>query len=153
MHSDWPIRGSVSVERTMAQPMNDNNPLSGVRALVVEDDFLLAMDVEATLAAAGAVVVDVCHTLDEAFARGDADDFAVAVLDFSLGSESVAPFARRLDRRNIPFVLHTGMARSDPSLAEWSNHPIVEKPSSPRALVSAVKNILAREPQRRQGRR
>jgi hypothetical protein len=26
-------------------------------------------------------------------ARGDADDFAVAVLDFGLGSDTVAPFA------------------------------------------------------------
>ena len=137
----------------MAQPMNDNNPLRGVTALVVEDDLLLAMDVEATLADVGAVVVGVCHTLAEALERGDSDDFAVAVLDFSLGSELVAPFARRLERRNIPFILHTGMPRGDPSLAEWRNHLIVEKPSSPHVLVSAIRKILAREPQRRQGRR
>lgn len=137
----------------MAQSMNDNNPLSGVTALVVEDDLLLATDVEATLADAGAVVVAVCHTLGEALERGGVDDFSVAVLDFSLGSESVTPFARRLERRGIPFILHTGMPRSDLSLAEWKNHPIVEKPSSPFALVSAIRTILACEPQRRQGRR
>ncbi len=135
----------------MAQSMNDNHPLSGVTALVVEDDLLLAMDVEATLADAGAVVVGVCHTLAEAMERGDSDDFAVAVLDFSLGSESVTPFARRLERRDIPFILHTGIPRSNPSLADWRNHPIVEKPSSPRALVSAIRSALAPESRRRQG--
>jgi DNA-binding response OmpR family regulator len=139
--------------KTMVYPMNDNNPLRGVTVLVVEDDLFLAMALEDTLVGMGAVVVDVCHTLDEAMARADADDFAVAVLDFSLGSHSVTPLARRLARRNVPFVLHTGMSRSEPSLSEWRDFPIVEKPASPHKLVAAIKSVWAREPARRQGRR
>ena len=50
----------------MVHSMNDNSPLSGATVLVVEDDLLLAMDLEDTLVGMGAVVVDVCHTLDEA---------------------------------------------------------------------------------------
>ena len=49
----------------MVHSMNDNNPLSGVNVLVVEDDLFLAMALEDTLVGMGAVVVDVCHTLDE----------------------------------------------------------------------------------------
>jgi DNA-binding response OmpR family regulator len=127
----------------MVQSMNDNSPLSGVTVLVVEDDLLLAMDLEATLVGAGAVVVAVCHTLDEAMARADAEDFTVAVLDFSLGSDSVTPLARRLARRNTPFILHTGMPRGEPSLMEWRNYPIVEKPASRHALVSALRAMAA----------
>ena len=82
----------------MVQSMNDN-PLSGVRVLVVEDDALLAMDLEETLVEAGAIVVGVCQTLDEGMARANDDDFAVAVLDFSLGPDTVSPVARRLVRR------------------------------------------------------
>ena len=137
----------------MAHSMNDNSPLSGVTVLIVEDDLLLAMDLEDTLVGMGAAVVGVCHTLDEALARADADDFAVAVLDFSLGSQSVTPLARRLARRNVPFILHTGMSRSEPSLMEWRDSLIVEKPASPHTLVAAIKNALAREPARRQGQR
>ena len=135
----------------MGHSMNDNYPLSGVTMLVVEDDLLLAMDIEDTLAGMGAVVVDVCHTLDEAMARADVDDFAVAVLDFSLGSDSVAPLARRLARRNVPFILHTGMSRSEPSLMEWRDSIIVEKPASPRTLATAIRSALERQPARRQG--
>jgi DNA-binding response OmpR family regulator len=127
----------------MVEPTNDNSPLSGVTVLVVEDDLLLAMDLEATLVGAGAVVVDVCYSLDEAMTRGEADDFSVAVLDFSLGPDSVAPFARRLVSRDIPFILHTGMSRNEPSLMEWANYPIVEKPASPQTLVSAVRAMAA----------
>ena len=123
----------------MVHSMNDNNPLSGVTVLVVEDDLFLAMALEDTLVGMGAV--DVCHTLDEAMARADGDDFAVAVLDFSLGSHSVTPLARRLARRSVPFILHTGMSRSEPSLMEWRNIPIVEKPASPHTLVAAIKSV------------
>ena len=136
----------------MVHSMNDNNPLSGVTVLVVEDDLFLAMDLEETLAGMGAAVVAVCHTLDEAMAWADADDFALAVLDFSLGSDST-PLARRLARRNVPFILHTGMSRSEPSLMEWRDSLIVEKPASPHTLAVAIKSALAREPARRQGRR
>ena len=137
----------------MVHSVNDNNPLSGVTVLVVEDDLLLAIALEDTLVGMGAVVLDVCHTLDQAMAWADADDFAVAVLDFSLGSQAVTPLARRLARENVPFILHTGMSRSEPSLSEWRNFPIVEKPASPHTLVAAIKGVLAREPARRQGSR
>jgi DNA-binding response OmpR family regulator len=127
----------------MVQSMNDHDQLRGVSVLIVEDDPLLAMDLEATLVGAGAVVVDRCRTLDEAMLRADAGDFAVAVLDFGLGSETVSPLARRLVNRGVPFVLYTGKSRREPSLAEWSDCPIVEKPASPRALVTAVRTVLS----------
>ena len=127
----------------MIQNANAYNSLDGVRVLVVEDDPLLAMDLEATLAEAGAVVVDLCRTLDQALARAGADDFAIAVLDFSLGAETASPVARRLVNRGVPFVLYTGKPRNEPSLAEWSDRLIVEKPASARTLVSAVKAALS----------
>jgi DNA-binding response OmpR family regulator len=135
---------SVSRKNAMVQSMNDNDPLSGVRVLVVEDDSLLAMDLQDTLVDAGAVVVGVCKTLDEAMARANVDDFAVAVLDFSLGSETASPLARRLVRRGVPFVLYTGKSRREPSLAEWRDRPIVEKPAPARVLLSAVRTALSR---------
>jgi DNA-binding response OmpR family regulator len=136
---------SLSIrKKKMVQSINDNNPLSGVRILVVEDDSLLAMDLEETLVEAGAVVVDVCQTLDEAMARASVDDFSIAVLDFSLGQDTASPVARRLVGRGVPFILHTGKSRREPSLAEWSDWPIVEKPAPPRVLVSALRTALSR---------
>jgi DNA-binding response OmpR family regulator len=127
----------------MVHSANDHRPLSEVRVLVVEDDPLMAIDLEDTLADAGAVVVDLCRTLDEAMARANGDDFAVAVLDFGLGTDTASPVARRLVRRGVPFILYTGKSSGDPSLAEWAC-PIVQKPASPRELVSAVRTVLSR---------
>jgi DNA-binding response OmpR family regulator len=128
----------------MMQSRNDHDKLTGVTVLVVEDDPLLAMDLETTLVGAGAVVVGLCRTLDEAMLRADGADFVVAVLDFGLGSDTVSPLARRLFDRGVPFVLYTGKSRHEPSLAEWRDCSIVEKPASPRTLVSAVRTVLAR---------
>jgi CheY-like chemotaxis protein len=138
------ITAVAAESRKMIHSTNDRDLLSGVRVLVVEDDPLLAMDLDATLVGAGAVVVDLCRTLDEALLRADADDFVVAVLDFGLGSETVSPVARRLVDRGVPFVLYTGKSRHEPSMAEWRDCSIVQKPASTRALVSAVRTVLAR---------
>jgi CheY-like chemotaxis protein len=138
------VSSPVSVNPRRSQPMNEGNPLSGVRVLVVEDDSLLAMDLKDTVADAGTVVVGVCQTLDEAMTRADVDDFAVAVLDFSLGPDTASPLARRLVRRGVPFVLYTGKSRRASTLAEWRDCPIVQKPASPRALLSALRTVLPR---------
>jgi DNA-binding response OmpR family regulator len=135
----------------MVQSINDNSPLSGLTVLIVEDDCLMAMDLEATLIGAGARVADICFTLDEAMARGNAEDFAVAILDFSLGSDCVTPFARGLARRGIPFIFHTGASRAE--MAEWGQSPIIAKPASSRTLVSALSAITPRQQDRRQHRR
>ena len=127
----------------MSMTNKQRDCLDGVRVLVVEDDPLLLMDLEAILVNAGAVVVGMCQTLNDAMRRSDAADFSVAVLDFRLGSDNVSPVARRLVNRGVPFVLYTGQSRHEPSLAEWRHCSIVEKPAPPRALISAVHDVLA----------
>ena len=121
---------------------NGGKCLEGVRVLIVEDDPLLLLDLELTLAGEGAVVVGLCQTLDEALKRSEPVDFAVAVLDFCLGDQNASPVARRLEDQGVPFVFYTGQARHEPSLAQWRHCPIVEKPSPPHALVCAVKAAL-----------
>ena len=128
----------------MTQAKNGGKTLEGVRVLVVEDDPLLLLDLELTLSGAGAVVVGLCQTLDEALRRSNPIDFAVAVLDFRLGEEIASPVARRLEDHGVPFVFYTGHARQEASLAEWRHCPIVEKPSPPHALIGAVKAALPR---------
>ncbi len=124
---------------------NDNrSTLDGVRVLVVEDDPFLLMDLEGVLSSAGAIVIGLCQTLSEALACAERTDFSVAVLDFRLGSETVTPVAQRLDSRGVPFVLYTAQARHESAIARWSRFPIVEKPSPPQVLLSAVEAALAR---------
>jgi hypothetical protein len=67
---------------------------------------------------------------------------AAAILDMRLGRETVAPVARRLARRGIPFVFYTGQLDTAAMRAEWPDCTIVPKPSQPCAIVKAVADLL-----------
>lgn len=112
--------------------------LAGVHVLVVEDDFLILMELDAVLHDAGAEVVDSCRTIEAALARLDKDAIGVAVLDLRVGRESIAPVARRLAERGVPFVFYTGQIESDPIIKAWPAARFVQKPASSRTIVDAV---------------
>ena len=128
----------------MMQPINDNNPLSGVRVLVVEDDKLLAMDLEETLIDAGAIVVGVCQILNEGMVRANDDDFVVAVLDFSLGTDACRRSRAAWSARASRSFSTRGSRGANRAWAEWTDRPIVEKPAQPRVLLAALKTALSR---------
>jgi DNA-binding NtrC family response regulator len=115
--------------------------LSGVRVLVVEDEFLIMLELVALLEEAGAVVVGPCSSVKQALALLDHEDFSAAILDVRLGSESVSPVAHELSRRGLPFVFYTGQAHSDPLVAEWPNATVIGKPAAPRAIVTEIARI------------
>ena len=114
----------------------------GARVLVVEDDFLIRIDLEATLLEAGAEITGLCASVQQALEaiRLDAPD--AAILDVRLGKETVGPVARELTSLGIPFVFYTGQVGADATLDEWSQHKVLPKPSQPRAIVAAVANLL-----------
>jgi DNA-binding NtrC family response regulator len=124
----------------MAGPARHGNTseLNGIRVLLVEDDFLILMALEDALEEAGAEIVAQCRTVGEALEHVEEDDFGVAVLDMRLGRETVAPVARRLSERGVPFVFYTGQLESDPIFKEWSDHALVHKPARTAVLVEAV---------------
>jgi DNA-binding response OmpR family regulator len=117
-------------------------PLSGAYVLLVEDDFLVSVDVEAALAAAGAQVIK-SRTLRDGLALADQEPFAAAILDIRLGHENVAPVARRLAERGIPFFFYSGQVDIDAIRTEWPEHKIIWKPARPRAIVDTIAEVIA----------
>jgi len=110
--------------------------------LIVEDDFLLLSDLEMILLEGGAGRVDSCRTIEEALARANADDIEAAVLDVRVGHESIAPVARQLAARGIPFVFYTGQVGNDRMIAEWPGCKIVSKPAQSQVIVAAIAELL-----------
>jgi DNA-binding NtrC family response regulator len=116
--------------------------LRGARVLVVEDDALLLMELEAILLDAGAQVVSVCRTVEDGLAAAQQDGITAAVLDVRIGRDTIAPVARQLASRGTPFVFYTGQVGNDPAIAEWRDHAIVEKPAQAKVIISAVAGLL-----------
>lgn len=117
-------------------------PLHGAHILVVEDDFVLRLELETVLRGAGAAVVRTCATVAEALRSIDGEKFAAAILDMRLGRETVAPVARKLADLGTPFVFYTGQVASDAVIAQWPKVPVVSKPALPVMLIRAVSEVL-----------
>jgi DNA-binding response OmpR family regulator len=121
-------------------------PLRGARLLLVEDDALLLMELEAILLEAGAEMAGCCRTVRDALAVAGGGDVDAAILDVRLGRETIAPVARRLASRGTPFIFYTGQVESDPQLAEWTGHRVLSKPARAGAIVAAIAEVLHSAP-------
>jgi DNA-binding NtrC family response regulator len=110
--------------------------------LVVEDEFIIALELQTNLEDAGAVVVGPAHSLRSAMELARREDISVATLDLRLGRDSVSPVARLLGERGIPFIFYSGQPESDPARAEWPQCTVLSKPAMPADLVAAVAKIV-----------
>ncbi|MCZ0963753.1 response regulator [Paracoccus benzoatiresistens] len=123
--------------------MSDPGP--GIRRiLVVEDDYLLALDLQDNLADAGALVVGPVGTLAQALERIRAEaHLDGAILDVNLGGEQAYPAADLLAERGVPFVFTTGYGAS--AMPERFSHVTrFEKPVSVAAIRQALAGLFAR---------
>ena len=114
--------------------------LQGERFLVVEDEPLIAIDVQATLERAGASVV-VARTMPEALRYAESPALSAGVLDFRVGSHDAEPVCEALNRRAVPFIFFTGLAGQLSS--RWAATPVVGKPATPEKIVGALQFVLS----------
>jgi DNA-binding NtrC family response regulator len=125
--------------------MNDRPARS---ILVVEDEPLLAMDLERLLGEVGFRVVGPATTTAKAIRFiGDARP-DLAVLDLNLGGEMVFRLLDVLAERAIPFLIVTGHS---PEMVpeQHRNRPFLQKPYDPAALLRTVHRLLAGNDNRR----
>jgi DNA-binding response OmpR family regulator len=125
-----------------ASKVDAGRKLKGARILVVEDEALIAFELQATLTDAGAQVIGPSLTLAEAFAVASRESLSAAILDVRLGRDTVGPVARQLAARDIPFLFYTGQVETGPIRAQWPHCKIILKPAPVRTLVGAVAALL-----------
>ena len=118
------------------------SPLVGLRVLVVEDELLLALDLQAILEEAGCKVIGPAMRVDQALQRIAEEVIEAAVLDVNLGHETVFPVADALAERRLPFVFLSGYDR-DTLPERFHDRPLLGKPYSISALL-----VLLQEPLR-----
>jgi CheY-like chemotaxis protein len=117
-----------------------------VSVLVAEDEFLLAMEVEALLSGAGWTVVGPASTLASALKLARASDCDCAVLDVNLRGERVDEVADILAARGIPFVFTTGYGRDHIPALYRGNAAVITKPFQGPQLIQALTELLGEVP-------
>jgi DNA-binding LytR/AlgR family response regulator len=79
-----------------------------MRILIVEDEFLLALDLKLNLEAWGMEVVGPAGRAGEGLALLERQPVDAALLDINLAGETSFDVARALARRGTPFLFITG---------------------------------------------
>ena len=109
--------------------------------LVIEDDPLLAMDLEACLSAAGYCVVGPAATTAQAFRLIENQPLDLVILDLNLGTEMAFALPDFLAERQIPFVILTGHSRTMVA-PHHRDRPFLQKPYVAATLLRTIGDTL-----------
>jgi DNA-binding response OmpR family regulator len=113
------------------------------RILVVEDEYLIALELEVTLRAAGFQVIGPAPDVDAALVLLKAERPDAAILDVNLAGRRVTPVAEALHGMSVPFILASGYAAADlqtePVLRDAVN---VGKIWRPERLLKVLRALL-----------
>jgi DNA-binding response OmpR family regulator len=109
--------------------------LAGQRILVVEEQPLIALDLQRALEGAGAEVV-VARNAAEALGRMGQFDFTAGVIDWRPASEDHRVVARALKQRKVRFLFYATNPPEDVTTVRGA--PIFLKPAHPEEIVKAL---------------
>ena len=116
---------------------------SGVTVLLVEDDFIVAFDMQTALEEQGARVIGPAASLDEARELIANDRPSIAVLDVNLNGEYVFPLVEELLSREVPYVFATAYADDERLFPpQAKSAPRLAKPVQPNVLIGQLARML-----------
>jgi CheY-like chemotaxis protein len=123
--------------------MPNEQPLTGCRVLIVEDEWFLADDLRAALKSLGANVIALIGDLDEALDLLAHDGFDIVVVDINLRGRLAFTIADRLQQQGIPFVFMTGYS-ADQIPAQFADVIRWEKPFDPQMVLKDLVQLWHR---------
>lgn len=120
--------------------------LAGKRCLVLDDEYLIALDIQQILESAGAAsVTSLGNAADALEALGNGPKFDLAVLDFRLNNADVGSIAvaAQLSEHGVPFIFLSGARPDEITAGPFSGVPVVEKPYQAPILIETLRGLLA----------
>ena len=142
-----PARHVLSVPTPVPEPVflspvagaEGEGALSGLASvLVVEDQMLIAMDLEAMLVEEGVSEVLVANSARQALNQVRTRKLDFAVLDINLGHETSIPVAEELHRRGVPFIFASGYGDTPLIPATLGPVTVISKPYEAEGLRTAI---------------
>ncbi|RZN32717.1 hypothetical protein CWO90_12630 [Bradyrhizobium sp. Leo121] len=111
--------------------------------MVVEDEYLIALELDTELRTAGYRVIGPVPDIDSALEQLKAERPDAAILDVNLVGQWITPVAEMLKAMSVPFILASGYAAADlqahPVLRDAVN---VGKSWRPEFLLKALRDAL-----------
>ncbi len=129
----------------MTETKLDHSALAGLRILVVEDMFLVALDLTDQLADWGCAVVGPAAHVTAALELIADAELDGALLDVNLDGNPSFPIAAALSARGVPFIFLTGYDGKMAFPPEFGSIPKLSKPASAGELVRSITAHFGRE--------
>lgn len=112
-------------------------------ALLVEEEFLIAMDLERVLESFAITETVIARTAHEALSNQTGwDDYALAIIDVGHASHAGLELARHLVSAGVPLVLTTTDLSLSGGVPDLPNVPVVTKPVPETELMNALQRAL-----------
>jgi DNA-binding NtrC family response regulator len=119
-----------------------HSDLSTANVLIVEDELLIALNLESMVEDLGCRVLGPAGSLDDALAVLSDGTPDAALLDVNLRGSSVTPVAWECRNRGIPFALITGYGRLELGEPILDSAPRLRKPVNSQAVLVMLKTLL-----------
>ncbi len=123
----------------------DHDALRGLKILLVEDDFIVAFDMQVLLQDCGAEVLGPASSVAEGQALAASQKPHAAVLDVNLNGEFVFALAQQLREQGVPMLFTTAHMDDDGLFSECDKSvPRVAKPVLPAVLIAQLRRLVGR---------
>jgi two-component sensor histidine kinase len=119
----------------------EGHNLRGRRILLVEDEPLVAMEIESQLESIGCEIIGPAGTIETAAKLIAAGGFEAALLDANLAGRPVDELAAALTKKGIPFSFATGYGREALPLG-FREAVVLTKPFGPNQLIAVIRALL-----------
>ena len=118
----------------------NSSSLAGCSILICEDEPLIALGIADAFTDAGARVVTV-RSFASALIAVENEVPSAVILDHVLSDGESSQLCKRLNQRNIPYLVHSGYSNLDGAYGDAVQVP---KPANPDVLVTTVLGLLQR---------
>ncbi|WP_027231095.1 response regulator [Phyllobacterium sp. UNC302MFCol5.2] len=118
--------------------------MTGMRILVLEDEYLIGLDLERIAEECGAQSVQLIATVGELQAQiANETDYDLAILEVQARGVSSLDSAAEMQRRGLPIVFTTAYDSQANGVPGFPDIPVVAKPYGKAQILQAVAKALA----------
>ena len=122
------------------QPQPQERP----KVLVVEDEFIIALDLSETVKDLGFDLEGPFEGNEDAIEAIEVDMPDLAILDVFTADGEVYPLADRLSEAGVPIVFHSGHVTPAEVMARYPDAQACAKPCPPDQLIDALQEAVAK---------
>jgi CheY-like chemotaxis protein len=125
-------------------PMASNTPHDRPKVLVVEDEFIIALDLSETVQDLGYTLEGPFDGREKALAAIENDLPDCAILDVFTADGEVYPLADKLSAAGVPIIFHSGHVPPAEMRSRYPHAQACSKPCPPDRMIDMVQTAVGK---------